>query len=277
MRLLVAGINGFLGRTVAQQALAAGWCVDGVVRAARECVPDGVDRVVGIADLCTLPAPDAIINTAAFIPHGAMDVPDRRLYETNVALAAELAAGFPAARHLYVSSVAVFGHPAELLREASSSDRPSLYGASKLAGELATRCFAPHSAVIRMTSLYGRGMHPSTLVPRYVEQARASGRIRVYGDGSRRQDYLHVDDAARLCLRAVERPAVTPYLGVSGWSVANIQIARWIAEVVPGVAVVAEGADTSPSWTFDATTTWNSLNLCPERDLEQGIKELVRA
>ena len=203
MRLLVVGANGALGRSTARRALEQGFAVDVVVNARRDQVPAAVGRIAHDRELESLPpdAYDAVAVAAGFIPYGAMDQPDARLAESNVGLPLRVCRQFPAARIVLASSISVYGDGQGTLDETSAFARPSSCGLSKLGGEAVVRQ-RPSHAVIRFSSLYGSGMTADTFLPRIVAAARAGGPIAIFGDGSRLQDYLHLEDAAALMLAA---------------------------------------------------------------------------
>ncbi len=270
---VVVGANGFLGRTLAARLLARGDRVVGVVGVGRDRVP------VGVSVTDQLPSPGDVDDaatvyvTAAFIPYGAMDRSDPRLFETNVALVHRVSARWPRARLVFASSVAVYGEATGVRTEGSASVRRSLYGESKLAGELPARLHVSH-AVLRFSSLVGVGMDARTFVPRAVAEARRARTITLWGDGSRRADYFHVEDAVDLCVAAGESSENGTFLGVSGASIENRAVAAHIAEKLPGTALVFSGDDASPSVEYDASGTWARLGARPKRTVFQAAEEL---
>lgn len=270
-RIVVVGANGFLGRALAARLVERGDEVTGVVARRREAVPAGV-RVT--TELATDELPEIVFVTAAFIPYGAMDVADPRLFESNVALVQRVHERWPHARLVSASSVAIFGESPVLRTEDAPSERPSLYGLSKLAGELPARLHRSH-AIVRFSSLVGVGMDRRTFVPRVVDQARRERSITLFGDGLRRADYLHVEDAVDLLLAAANASENGTFLGASSQPVANHEVARFVAERLPGTTIVQTGRDPSPSFEYDASRTYRSLGYRPRRTVFTALEELI--
>ena len=277
MRILVVGANGALGRATAACALARGWAVDAVVHALAERLPAGLGRVVADTQLAALDraAYDAVCIAAGFVPYGHMDAADPRLIDANIALPLRICQTFPTARLVLASSIAVYGEPTGVLTETSPFVRPTRYGLSKLAGEAIVRQYPDH-AVVRFSSLYGAGMAGDTFVPRILATARAGQPITLFGDGARRQDYLHLTDAADTLLAAAEVAESGVCLGVYGESVSNRAVAELVAAAHPGCRVQFAGQDASPSFVFDAAQTRAALRFAPRIALAQGLQELIR-
>ncbi len=274
VRSLVVGCNGFLGRQLAATLLANGARVDGVVRTRRDLVPDGVTIGASLDAWGDAPPHEVVYVVAAFIPYGAMDRADERLLDDNVRLVERIHRRWPHARLVYASSTAVYGTAPGDLTEELNCRAPSLYGQAKLAGEFVAQLH-PSFAIVRFSSLCGRGMAPTTFLPRIVAQARATQSISLWGDGSRRQDYFHVDDAVALLIRAGQYAGSDVFLGACGQSVSNREIAEHVSRFVPGTLITHEGVDPSPSFAYDPQKTWQILGYRPTRSCVDAIAELA--
>lgn len=243
MRILVTGANGFLARAL-QPLLPAAWETVALTHAT-DAPAAYARRYRDIGELLAgEPAFDAILHLAAQIRAPA-DGPSGYL-PANVELPARLVQAYPDARHMLASSTSVYGDKEALPIGIATPCRPAHpYGRSKLAGEVAVRGARSH-AIVRFSSLLGRDMHPSTFVPRIIDDARARGTITLLGSGERRQNYLDVRDAAAMCLRALQSadPFVTLGIGPASWS--NNEVAGLVAART-GARIVHEGSDNSPS------------------------------
>lgn len=273
-KALIVGCSGFLGRYLAETLLEAGDEVDGVDTAQGEHLPKGL-RVLPASEISRIePAHDVVYIVAAVIPYGAYDQPDERMLESNVRLVDQIHRHWPAARIVYASSVAVHGSAPGPLSEELVTCKPTLYGLSKLAGELVARHHGSH-AIIRFTSLCGRGMTDKTFLPRIVNQARRNKTIALWGDGLRLQDYVHVRDAALYCYHAARSDKNGVFLGAQGASVSNLEAAQHVQSLLPGTAITFEGVDTSPSFVYDPSRTWAQLGFRPGRSAFQALSELI--
>ena len=177
VRILVTGSNGFVGRRVAADALARGWQVVGLGRAAQPSGP--VTRYVR-ADLGEplelAEEVDAVVHAAALATPWAPPDAYRR---NNVAATAHIvgwAADHGRPHLLYVSSSSVFYTAGDQLGLTERSpiprdvDQINAYSRTKLAGERLARAYPGEAAVLRPRAVFGVG--DTVLLPRVVAAAR---------------------------------------------------------------------------------------------------------
>jgi UDP-glucose 4-epimerase len=273
MKAVIIGANGFLGRTILSACLSRGWQVDAIYHRTRNFIPTTCSSwPITALDRCHNDY-DVVFLVAATIPYGSLDSPDEALVDANVKLVLNTVAKFHRAKIVFASSVSVYGVPMNPLTERSPFNCPNLYGLSKLAGEFIVSQQS-RFAIIRYSSLYGKGMNTNTFIPIVIRQARETGVISLYGDGSRRQDYLHVADAAELAMKAAIHNSNGIYLGVCGESVTNFEVAQTVQSYFPSCRIVFSGNDTSPSFIYNNAMTMTALNCWPLHSLVEGIKEL---
>ena len=243
MRLLITGANGFLARAL-QPQLPPAWSIVGLARWAR-----GAD----VYPLTYRDAAQLLRSEAPFdgVMHFAAQIRDPGTgpacyLPANVDLCSTLVQALPHARHVLASSVSVFGPSDGSPVTMATPCRPTHpYGLSKLAGECVVGT-APSHAILRFSSLLGRGMHPDTFVPRIIADARRDGQITLMGSGERLQNYLDVRDAAALCLRVLDMAGNVATLGIGPRSWSNREIAGHVAKRL-GSRIVLAGSDDSPS------------------------------
>lgn len=194
MKVLVTGAAGQLGRDVAERFAASG---HDVVAASRQDLDISQrDQVLGALGSVR---PDVLVNCAAHTAVDACETEAERAYAVNALAVRHLA---EAARrfdvHLcHVSTDYVFsGEKAEPYHEWDRPDPRSVYGASKLAGELE----AGHDAtVVRTSWLCGR--HGNNIVSTVLRLAAEDRPLRFVSD-QRGSPSFTLDVAAvieRLC------------------------------------------------------------------------------
>lgn len=246
--LLITGANGFLARAVARQAF-ADWQLVALIRPGTSpssrfhATYESVENL--IADLERV---DVVMHLAACIP-SSPDAAPPELFPVNRDIVEKLVQAYPDSRHVLASSVSVYGAPISLpLTIYSPPNQPNPYGLSKLAAEKLV-CQMPQHAIIRFSSLIGGGMKVGSFIPTIVSAA-CSGKIHLLGDGERLQNYLDIDDAALMCLRAAITKKSFVALGIGERSYSNNQVASILAELT-GASIVREGDDHSPSFVYD--------------------------
>lgn len=152
--LLVTGASGYLGRSVARQACAAGWQVVGTfLRAPLSLEQVGWQRLdvrdpQAVRDLVATVRPALIVHAAVVEPND---------WATNADGAAHIALAARAygARLVHVSSDAIFSGGRGLYDEAALPDPITPYGAAKAAAETAVRAVTPEALLVRTSLIIG--------------------------------------------------------------------------------------------------------------------------
>jgi UDP-glucose 4-epimerase len=232
VRLFVTGAFGYLGLALLRrfaprhEILAFGHPARSA--AARAAVPDGVTAVEGdILDVAPAIAehrPEAIIHLAGGGGPRRVEEDPTRAVRTNVLGTARLAAAAQqagAARLLFASTIQVYGthrNWGKPYREVDPTAADDLYGAVKEAAEQIV--LAAGGTVLRLANLYGAGsgvdMGLGGAVEKFARAAVAGGEITLYGTGSQRIDYVHVDDVADAIEALLAAPSMPPILNLGG-------------------------------------------------------------
>lgn len=272
-RIIVIGGNGFLGSTLCRFLHAAGdhiFSIDRQESAGRPWVQYPAEFLDNLSDDF-----DLVYLLAAYIPYGEMNAFSFSLIESNVNLPLRVAQRFQRARLVYASSVSVYGTPLWLpINEAHPYNRPSAYALSKLAGEIAIAAH-PNQITLRFSSLYGAGMTAKSFLPLIIEQARQKGRITLFGDGARTQDFLHVSDAARMLVAAGAGSVTGICNAVNGRGISNLEVAQSVATLLPGVEIVFSGEDHTPSFSYSAEHWYELFPAIATTDLATGLAEMI--
>ncbi len=270
---LVIGSNGFLGQRLVAALRERRVSVQGVSRSplANEEIPTcRADELGTLA--CDF---DGVYLLAAVIPYGALDRVTPELIASNVSLPQQVVERFPAARLVFASSVAVYGAPLRSpIDEEHPFLRPSAYGLSKALGE---QTVAAHGNAIslRFSSIYGPGMTAATFLPKLIRRGREEDRLILFGDGSRRQDYLHVDDAVRMLLAAGGSGRTGVFNAAHGSSATNREVAQLVSERLGRIPIEFNGDDDSPSFEY-SRTKWDDAFACrPQVTLDEGIARML--
>lgn len=268
--IAITGIGGFLGSYLARFFSTENEVVGISSSKAEAGIP-----VYSFEDLDQIDSPDVVMHCHAAVASGTTILDADTLYNGNVAATQKIVDQFPDAKHLYISSVSIYGLTSELITEGTTPNPQTDYAQSKFEAEKIIQR-QTNSAIIRLSSLYGIGMKPNTLIPNYVNQALQNQQIEVWGTGERKQNYFHIDDAARLIQAIIHKNCwkQTIFLGVSKKEYTNLEIAQLIAAATHS-QIVHKNEDHSLSVKYDNTFTQNTLNWHPEMEVENAIKSYI--
>jgi dTDP-4-dehydrorhamnose reductase len=239
VRIAVVGALGRLGAVLASEMAAAGHEVSALTRADLEITDTA--RVRGVlGDL----RPDAIVNACAYNAVDAAETDPDAAYRVNAvgpAILAAVAREQDAVLVHYSTDFVFDGMNGEPYVEDAVTNPLSVYGTSKLAGELEVRR-APRHFVLRVASVFGgvgvRG-HVSTID--YFVQSLSQGRV-VRAAVDRTVTPTFVPDATRATLALLEgRAPYGLYHCVNGESATWFEVAREIAQLL-GVDTTIEPA-----------------------------------
>jgi UDP-glucose 4-epimerase len=224
MRVLVTGAGGYVGQVVAGQLLRSGHEPVGLFH--RNAPPiDGVTwrqgdiLVPSSLRLATADA-DAVIHLGALAGvRNAFEQPVR-CYQVNVSGTLNLLEVLAersddVMRLVFASTSGVYGAPRrQPITENTATDPKNPYAASKLAAEQAiawqTRTGTLGAVTLRLSNVAGGvGSHGDTDETRLIARTCAVAaehlpRLDVYGDGRAVRDFIHVADAARALVAALD-------------------------------------------------------------------------
>ncbi|CCH27543.1 NAD-dependent epimerase/dehydratase family protein [Actinosynnema sp. NPDC047251] len=266
MRVLVTGSRGYLGRSIVGQLVEAG----------HEVVPFAGD--VRTADI---PSSDGVIHLAALARVRESFEDPLSYYDVNVTGTLRLLkSGAP--RFVFASTAGVYGTPrGHVLTEEHPRVPTNPYAATKAAAEDAlawtARTGALSAATLRLFNLAGGGDRDETRVVTRA-CAVAAGRLpsmEVYGDGSAVRDFVHVADAARAFVLALEHraPGHEAYnVGATPASVADVLAA---VHRVTGVPVTADHRPAHPGETREMRADTTKLRALGWRPVESDLDSLV--
>ena len=244
-------------------------------RATARRLAEGTDGVLHLAGLAGVrpsfadPARYAVVNVEG----------------TATQLDAAHAAGTPL--FVFASSSSVYGNATPLpASEAAAAITPeSPYAATKRGAELVIAAMARKAPlvrcpVLRFFTVYGPWQRPEMAISSFVKKVLAGEPITIFGDGSMRRDFTHVDDIVRGVLAAVDRaPAgVRPYNLGSG---APVTLAELVAAI--GSATGKEpNVERAPVPLGDVDATFADISRArselgwePRIGLEAGLETVV--
>jgi UDP-glucuronate 4-epimerase len=135
-----------------------------------------------------------------------------RVNVEGTAVTLEVAREVGAKRYLFASSSSVYGNstPLPAHEDAPAVEPESPYAATKRGAELvasAVARIAPELPItaLRFFTVYGPRQRPEMAISLFMRAALEGRTVTVFGDGSMRRDFTHVEDIVRGVLGAMER------------------------------------------------------------------------
>lgn len=276
MKTLVIGANGFLGRNLVKKCLEWNWRVDCVYHEEKKFIPDQC-QTFHINDLEKITEfYEVVFLLSAFIPENKSAlIPDKRLLDVNVGIPLRVVNIFKKSKIIFSSSASIYGTHAEVILENSSFNNPDSYALSKLSAEFILR-FSTNCQIVRFSSIYGVGMRPTTFIPKLIKGAKKNKKLTLFGDGSRLQNYIYVEDAVGYLMSTVDQKKSGIYLGVFNKSYSNKDVAETIKKYIPDCKIEYLREDNSPSFEYNNASTRKQLGFEPKYSLDEGIVRMLK-
>ncbi|MBG6236605.1 nucleoside-diphosphate-sugar epimerase [Pedobacter sp. CAN_A7] len=272
--ILIVGINSFLGKAVYDHVKADGVII-GVYHVNKDNIPEGIAsvKVDKISNLKGK-AFGVIYLVSAYIPN-SIEEDDEKLIAANILLPKKLSEFFPASRIVFCSSVSVYqNYSSKDVLSMDDVPKPNTkYALSKLWAE---QIISRHKsyAILRISSMYGVGMKTNTFLPRIIKDLILNQRILLYGNGLRFQNYIHVNDVAKIMIKAGQLQKNVSMLAVDDYSYTNKDIAQMMLKYLPGT-VEYTGEDHSTSYKYNNKLTHDTLGGIELTNIKYGIIKLI--
>jgi len=304
-RVLITGVAGFIGSSLAEHLLGAGHQVTGI-----DCFTDYYDVRIKKANIGPLLSHDNFrfvgesINTVdlgdlldgvSVVFHQAAQAGVRASWgeqfdayiDANIRSTQRLCEAARASdirRFVYASSSSVYGETTELPMKETHLTRPvSPYGVTKLDGEnlcvLYGRSYGLPVVCLRYFTVYGPRQRPDMAFHRFIRAGLHSEAIEVYGNGEQTRDFTYVDDIVAANVAAMEYSGGHNVFNVGGGS--RVTINR-VLDVIGSHArgdldvryLVRQRGDVTHTYA-DISLAADELGYAPTVSLEDGIAREV--
>ncbi len=255
------------------------------VRVVRGCVTDRAAMALLVGDA------EAVLHLAGLAgvrPSFGDPVRYARVNVEGTAVVQELARERGIERFLFASSSSIYGNATPLpAREDAPAVVPeSPYAASKRAAELIASSICRNApsmrcAALRFFTVYGPRQRPEMAITQFMRAALAGTPITLFGAGTMRRDFTHVEDIVRGVLAALDAKAPPGFRAYNLGSGAPIDL-RSLVEVIGGAAGTKLEVQTAPVPLGDVDATFadiaraqSELGWSPRMTLREGLATVL--
>lgn len=274
MKILITGVYGFLGFHLANKlSLVDGFQIYGLYHTSKKEGLNESVKTYNSIDAITI-QPDIVVMCHAAVSSGNINLTKEELILQNVNETEKIASKFNTSKLIYISTASIFQNDDTEINEKSLNNPLNDYSKSKLMAEEIV-C-GDKNVILRISSLYGDGMKENTLIPNYCNQALENKSIEVWGNGSRKQNYIHVADVVEMLEKIIDKENIEEavLLGVSTKEYTNLEVAKIVSELT-NAKIKCIKEDNSKSIIYNNDITRKSLNWEPKIELEEGIKKYL--
>ncbi|MEN8228006.1 MAG: NAD-dependent epimerase/dehydratase family protein [Bacteroidota bacterium] len=192
-------------------------------------------------------------------------------------------------RIIFPSTRLVYGKPLTLpVSETHPLDPQSIYAIHKNTAEyyylLYSKLYALKTVVYRISNPYGYNYNPEgisySVLNQFIHKAIIGEPIQLFGDGTQKRDYLHINDLSRIMEETIHNETLTGniYNIGSGIATSIIEVVRTIQEVIPGTTFklvdwpsLEKNIETGDYYS-DLSKIMKDTHWKPSIDLRTGIR-----
>lgn len=188
-------------------------------------------------------------------------------------------------KFIYCSSSEVYGSANYIPMDENHPNAPTtVYGASKLSGEIYTKCFNENfglsSVIVRPFNTYGYNEHMKGIygevIPRFIIRVKNNLPPIIYGDGNQTRDFTFVTDTVDGIIRAADESKLNGHaVNIAyGQEISINQIAHIVIKLLRSKTGAIHRSfrphDVRRHFA-DTTVAKRILNFKPKIDIEKGI------
>ena len=291
MNILVTGSNGFIGDHVCRYLKEKKHYVIGLGRRDRAFDANHVDEYIScdlasekasaVSDMASVNI-DAIVHLAADMrkePH-CVEVISANCCGTQRILEMCETKGIKV--FVQLSSLPVIGHPIEHpITERHPLNPYTVYHITKRTEEMlanyACEYHGIRTASFRISAPIGTRVNPNTIFPTFIRKALRNEDLTLLGHGTRKQNYLYVDDISRCIESALLKDTVHGvYNLTSDLLISNYELAQTIIKVLGSHSrIVLSGVDPADEYVWDASLDKlkRDSGYEPQGNMENMIRE----
>lgn len=227
MKILITGVNGFIGQHLAKRLIKDNHRVVGIGRSRKSKIKNLTYLQGSVLDKNLIKKAikdtDVVVHLAALTSH--KDIVDKELetQKTNLLGTRNVLEVFlksKAKKFLYASTGKVYGRIYSLpITERHPTNPLNILGKSKLEAENLIKLYTNNKKefiIFRIFNIYGREQNENFLVPTIMKQLKNDVKEIILGDIEAKRDYIYIDDVIDAFILAIEKK------NLFGFSIFNI-------------------------------------------------------
>ena len=259
-RVVITGVAGFIGSTLAEKLLHDGHNVRGVdsftnyyplqikEKNIENCLKHTNFSLIR-QDLDSSPDLSTIFKNAEYVFHLAAQPGVRASWgkeftiyiKNNISVTQKILESLKnntrLKKFVLASSSSVYGNQSNIMNEETSLTRPvSPYGVTKLAAENLVNLYFKNYKIptvsLRYFTVYGPKQRPDMAFTRFFHSIIKDKKLSIFGNGEQTRDFTYVDDIVKATINAATSDSVGEILNVGGGSVFSLsQIIEFMKEI----------------------------------------------
>lgn len=285
--ILITGINGFIGRNISKAILQSYNCF-GSGRQQSSVLQNAftyIQSVLGNNDFVftinnKIKEVDTIIHLAAALKNNS------DIQQTNIKgifQIIELAKQSNCKKLIYISSIPVIGTPLYTpITEKHPVFPKTVYHASKFFGEtvLSSELKDITVIILRLPSPIGYDMPDNKIFSAFISNCLNNKNLRLYGHGTRIQNYINVKDIWRSIELALKYNKSNLFNIAAAESYSNIELATKCINITNSKSKIQfipeEDLEENNKWIINTHLAKQELNFSPIYSIEESILERVK-
>lgn len=203
LKILLTGEEGFIGSRLSLKLREAGHDVYGFDLKSKRDITEKVE----VSQLFDIAKPDVVIHLAALAGVPGGEAEPMSYFKTNVQGTNNLltlSKKYNVKHFIFYSSSSVYGNQTPPNKEDDKCQPESIYGLTKLAGEMLVKLSGLPYTIIRPFTVYGENGRKDQVIFKWLNLVNSGEPIVVNGDGSSRRGYTYVGDLVDATLKVVD-------------------------------------------------------------------------
>jgi UDP-glucose 4-epimerase len=286
VNVLVTGASGLVGNAVCRFLLKEGFNVTGVVMSSSAEISSElyrehkIDLTKGKANFSN--SFDHVIHCSAVIPNNKSEKSDQELYDINQTIDRNIISYCITSKIklIYISTAYLYDTSREgLLSEDSFiSNELKGYYKSKKDSETFLKHSEITSTILRISSPYGLIHKQNNVMRLFSEKIKNNLPVTLVGKGERRQNFIHVDDIASACFKAISNDSGGVFNTCNERSYTMLELASFIKVIYGSTSEFMFNDNTLEAGMnvdFDISKIKKALHWQPEIDLDMGLRKTL--